>query len=214
MKSLAPQKQAGRSRPVKTFDETARQVVALRCVAAAMHVKESPVPVYRPLPPLERLRALFEYRPDSGELVNRVTRGGLKAGQVAGLVAPERHGGYVVVYIDYVAHRAHRIVWKLHFGRDPVGQLDHVNGNRADNRIANLREATPLQNARNRHKPTGRIPVVGVWPQRNGRIAAGIGVADRTIHLGEFDALECAVAARRFAEAILFALPGGDRSAA
>lgn len=106
----------------RRFDETARQVVALKCAAAAMRAKPSPMPTYRPLPPLERLQALFDYRPDTGELINRVQRGGLRPGQVAGLSAPEKHGGYVTVYADCVPFRAHRIAFKLHYGRDPVGQ--------------------------------------------------------------------------------------------
>lgn len=207
-------RQAGRERPAKRFDETARQVVALKCAAAAMRVKASPIPAYRPLPPLERLRALFVYRPETGELVNRVTRGGLRSGQVARLAAPERHGGYVTVYVDRVPFRAHRIAWKVRFGRDPVGQLDHVNGNRADNRIENLREVTPLENSRNRHTVRGKVSALGISLRRDGAFVADIGVGSRIVHLGAYDALECAIAARRYAESILFTLPGGDRRAA
>ncbi len=201
-----------KSRRRRIFDEAARQAIVLKCAAAAMKVRPSPTPTYKPLPSLERLQELFEYRPDTGKLINRIARGGLKVGDVAGLKSPDRFGGYVTVYVDCQPYRGHRICFKIHHGRDPDGQIDHINGDRADNRIANLREVTPLQNARNRHAVSGKVPVIGVSIcSRSNRYIADIGIGNKIIRLGEFDNLQCAVAARRHAEHVAFDLPGKGR---
>lgn len=49
---------------------------------------------------------------------------------------------------------AHRIIWTLHHGKPPEGMIDHINGKPWDNRIENLRDASPLQNRWN-SKPSG-----------------------------------------------------------
>lgn len=199
-------------RPTRVFDEAAKQAISLKCVAAAMKVPPSAVPSYRPLPALERLQELFDYQPTTGLLINRVQRGGLKVGDVAGLTEPDRDKGYVTVYIDNQAYRAHRICFKMHHGRDPVGQIDHINGARSDNRVANLREVTPLQNARNRHVANGRVPIVGVsFCTASELYMAFIGIGGETVQLGKYQRVQCAVAARKHAEQIVFDLPGNRR---
>jgi hypothetical protein len=59
-----------------------------------------------------------------------------RAGKIAGYV---RKDGYRYITIDGVEYRADQIVWKLVHGEDPPGDLEHINGDRADDRIANLR---------------------------------------------------------------------------
>lgn len=98
-------------------------------------------------------------------------------------------------------HFAHRVAWAVHHGYWPSA-LDHINGNRSDNRIENLREATATQNARNR-KPIGGSRFLGVSRSANGkRWRAYIHINGKTVALGTFDCEEVAartydVAARR-----------------
>lgn len=99
-------------------------------------------------PSIERLRETLLLNPESGELFHKETRSWYaKKGVRAGHVGPK---GYRVVNIDRKPAKAHHIVFALTHGRWPEGQIDHINGNRDDNRPCNLREATPSQNAMNR----------------------------------------------------------------
>ena len=99
--------------------------------------------------------------------------------------------------------KAHRVAWFLHYGEMPEGQLDHINRDEADNRIANLRLATPSENQRNkrlhRRNTSGATGIsfrecIGKW-------RAEIRIERKRLHLGCFDSLEAAIAARRQAEA-------------
>ena len=76
----------------------------------------------------------------------------------AGHVSGTTYGpGYVGVTINGKRHQVHRIIWMMARGRWPELHIDHINGNRTDNRIANLREATDAENLRNCriHKDNG-----------------------------------------------------------
>jgi hypothetical protein len=70
-----------------------------------------------------------------------------KAGDVAGTL---RDDGYLELKLLGKKHKAHRLVWFLHYGVWPTKLIDHENGIRVDNSIKNLREATHAQNQQNR----------------------------------------------------------------
>ncbi|HEV2898016.1 MAG TPA: HNH endonuclease [Pseudaminobacter sp.] len=146
-----------------------------------------------------RARELLIYDPETGALTWRVARPGLRAGALAGTRTSE---GYTQVEIDYRLYKAHRVIWLIMTGKWPKHQVDHRNGMRADNRWRNLRDATPLQNARNRRPGTsntsGRIGVS--YSKDRAKWSAYIGLDRRTINLGSFDKLDDAVAARAEAE--------------
>lgn len=64
----------------------------------------------------------------------------------------------------------HQAVWVWHNGRFPTMQLDHINGNRLDNRIENLREVTDSENKMNKvypWKPNAKTGLPGVWKIKN-----------------------------------------------
>lgn len=67
--------------------------------------------------------------------------------------------GYLIIKIKGKQFKAHRLVWFLCKGYFPVNEIDHINRNRLDNRIENLRDVTRLENARNKtpiiNKDTG-----------------------------------------------------------
>ena len=98
---------------------------------------------------------------------------------------------------------AHRAAWVIYHGEWPNGQLDHINRNRADNRIANLRSVTSSENAQNRDV-SGRNSsgVVGVgFCQKDRKWRAYVSVEGRMKHLGSFDSRDAAAQARKLAEA-------------
>lgn len=129
--------------------------------------------------PVERLKELFTYNPADGLL--RWRHG---AERPAGSV----DGGYVRVTIDGRRHAAHRIVWALATGHYPASMIDHANGDGTDNRLANLRPATPRQNMQNRRSPRGaRSPLLGAhWDSERCCWISRIRDGGRTHHLGRF----------------------------
>jgi hypothetical protein len=96
---------------------------------------------------------------------------------------------------------AHRVAWAIYYGRNPIGEIDHINGNRADNRIANLREVTRTENNRNKTKRKDKASgATGVYLTPSGNWRAIIGSGEKNIDLGTFSERFDAVLARLMAE--------------
>ncbi|WP_366871561.1 HNH endonuclease signature motif containing protein [uncultured Ruegeria sp.] len=97
---------------------------------------------------------------------------------------------------------AHRVAWALHTGRWPALYIDHINGDKADNRAVNLREVEHVENARNQKKrhdnSSGRTGVY--WFPREGKWKAQITASGKRHCLGTFQDKESAVLAREQAE--------------
>lgn len=109
-------------------------------------------------------------------------------------------GGYLTGHLNGRPVKAHRIIWELVYGKC-VAEIDHINGNPADNRLCNLREVSHAENGRNlKLKATNKTGVCGVYPRRSGRWYARITVGRKQIDLGTFDKIEAAIAARKAAE--------------
>jgi len=142
-------------------------------------------------PTQEELQELFDYIPFTGEFFRRVGVRGIngKAGSSAGTMT---YQGYLTISIRQVTYRAHHLAWLYVHGYWPT-MLDHKNGNRADNRISNLREATSEDNNRNRIcvNTTGFKGVTKVGKRWKARTEIG----GKIKHLGTFDTAEEAGAA-------------------
>lgn len=94
----------------------------------------------------DQVRKALNYCPDTGEFTWCGRHGCRGDGGRAGRVTDR---GYINIAIDGRAYRAHRLAWLYQFGVWPSAEIDHINGQRSDNRIANLREATRTQNSAN-----------------------------------------------------------------
>lgn len=94
--------------------------------------------------------------------------------------------GYFSGRINHKNVAAHRVIWAMANGRWPNGQIDHVNGNPSDNRLANLRECTGSQNMMNQGPKKGRYR--GVYFSKNAnKWHAQIGASRKSKHIGYFD---------------------------
>lgn len=137
------------------------------------------------LPPLERLRSILSYDPVTGDLTWKVNRRNVTAGSKAGYKRPS---GYIYVRIDGRDYPAHRVAFALGHGVIEFGHLDHINGNRSDNRLTNLREVTSQENNRNcRVRSDNTSSYKGVdFRRARGLYRARIKLNCREIHLGYF----------------------------
>lgn len=94
---------------------------------------------------------IFRYEPETGKLFWRVWRWRrIKPGDEASTVATTT--GYKIVRVE-ATYLQHRLVWLLHYGEWPNGLIDHINMDKTDNRICNLRLANYSQSNANRRAP-------------------------------------------------------------
>ena len=139
-----------------------------------------------------RLKELFKYYPETGEFERIKRINGAKFGKKTKGV--DSGNGYKAITLDYVAHCAHRLAWLYMTGETP-GQLDHINGDRSDNRFANLRICSNSQNAANKKRPVNNSTgYKGVFVD-NGKFRAAIKVNGKRIYLGYHASAEDAHAA-------------------
>jgi hypothetical protein len=151
----------------------------------------------KPLPPIESVKSVLSYDAASGLLHWINSTGKAKAGSVAGCEAK----GYILIGVAGRLLKAHRLAWLLHYGSDPANDIDHINGVRSDNRIANLREANQSQNMHNRRADKDNSSgIKGVcWNKWKGKWMAYVNGK----HYGYFLTKEEAGAAARSARELL-----------
>jgi hypothetical protein len=152
------------------------------------------------LPP-DSVRKLLEYDASTGLLTWLPRPEKNVSARIAGKTAGSpNQRGYIIVTINGCDYQGHRVAWVLHYGRWPAKQIDHINGNKGDNRICNLREVTQVENSRNaklnRNNTSGHCGVL----REEGKWTACIMVRGRLIRLGTFKLIDDAVAARKQAE--------------
>ena len=147
----------------------------------------------------ERLKALFGYNPTTGQFTRKVK---IKHQPAGTLVGTSGTRGYLQCSVDGEVHKVHRLVWLYVHGVWPIGQIDHINHITSDNRIDNLRDVSCAQNHQNRARKTKSASgYLGVtWHKRDQRWQAYIELEGKSTHLGLFQNLDDAVAARQRAE--------------
>lgn len=149
-----------------------------------------------------RLREILNYDSESGLFTWKVrTSKRIKKGQIAGTV---KEDGYICIRVDGTLYLAHRLVWLYHYGTFPENEIDHINRNKSDNRISNLRDVDRVTNAINKDlQSNNESGVAGVrWSKGSNKWRAYIGVEGKTIQLGYFVEFHEAVNARKNAEVL------------
>lgn len=130
------------------------------------------------LPSIERLNKAFVA--SDGELYWKESKAGTLRGKKAGGL---NKLGYRVVRLDGQRYLVHRLLWKLWYNEEPPDVIDHIDGNRNNNKLSNLRASDKSHNALNKqHK--------GCTKKESGKWAAAIQIDNKKIFLGHFDTEE------------------------
>ena len=131
----------------------------------------------------QEAKRLFNYDPNTGIITNRTSakNGKFKVGDEAGCVKGE---GYRIIGVKKDKFRAHRLAWLIHYGVWPATELDHINRDKLDNRIENIREVTRGENMFNcqKHNKHGLRGIN--YKRRINRYVARLQVGDKRLHLG------------------------------
>lgn len=140
-------------------------------------------------PTFEQVKEILAYDPEMGVLTwIRPKINQIKTGTPAGRL---QNFGYRQITLLGRTYVAHRVAWLLYTGRWPRTQIDHINCDPNDNRISNLREASPSQNkANSRKNKNNTTGYKGVRLIKNNRYRAEIMYNRKRISLGYFDTPE------------------------
>lgn len=136
----------------------------------------------------DALLNMFEYR--DGHLFWKINKRRVLSGKKAGCI---RNDGYVVVRLRQKQYAAHRIIFMMHNGWLP-DHVDHIDCNRLNNKIENLRAATKSENLRNacKHHDKGAGPKGVYWNKKSKKWQANLYIDGKLQHLGLFDDLDTA----------------------
>lgn len=148
----------------------------------------------RPTLTASRLREVLHYDPLTGIFKWRVSlRNGKSPGDIAGALDGY---GYFKIGLNERLYLSHRLAWLYMTGEWPPTGIDHINGEKGDNKWNNLRLASDAENAQNqrRAQSNSKSGILGVHPRPNGRYEARIRIAGKSRYLGTFSTTEEAYA--------------------
>lgn len=137
----------------------------------------------------EELKKALNYDPSTGIFTRKTKSSNQKPGVIVG---SKNRGGYLLAMINGKRYSLHRMAWLYFYGRMPVGDIDHINGVRDDNRIINLRECSRSKNCMNKKINSNNVSgVKGVgWHADSGKWRARIMTGYKSVFLGLFDSVE------------------------
>lgn len=143
-------------------------------------------------PPVDELRRDLCYSPETGEFVRLAThrQNGYGVGRVVGVRDDQ---GYLRVWLQGRTYKAHRLAWLHMTGDWPDGSIDHINGDKQDNRWCNLRvvdHKTNLENQRRARSDNTAGLLGATWHKATGRWRARIITQGRQKHLGLFETVQ------------------------
>lgn len=143
----------------------------------------------------DELREICGYDPYSGKFSGKT---GVESFSV------HMSSGYQIVSIKNKKYKAHRLAWLCVNGEWPLGEIDHINRDKSDNRISNLRVVSRSENMQNRsmasNNTSGHKGVV--WNKKAKKWQAQLKINQRLIHLGFFESKDDAISARKAGQLI------------
>jgi hypothetical protein len=154
------------------------------------------------LPSIEYLRKPLRYEPETGKLFwldcDDMPKWWRTAWADKDAFTSLQTRGYRQGAINGKSLLAHRVAYAIYYAKWPEDEIDHINGNRQDNRIWNLRVVSRQENLQNcAIKSNNKSGVCGVyWDKRRRKWEARIGIGGRSIKLGHFSSLTDAKATR------------------
>lgn len=134
------------------------------------------------------LKEYLNYDSKTGNITwkkERVGRG-RNAARVGKKVGHLTTRGYVQIIFNNKQYKAHRVAWFLYYGKWPKNQIDHINGNKSDNRIKNIRDVTNVENCRNKEKHRRGHLLGTTFCKKSKKWVAQITIKGRGINLGNF----------------------------
>lgn len=155
-------------------------------------------PRIRPLPSIEALKATFRYDPTTGNIYRR-PKDGLPTFNKRYCVKPigtVMNAGYLFVSFGRDMVLGHRLAWVLHYGEWPELEIDHKDGDKTNNAIANLRSSSRTQNVQNQMART-ESGYKGVKLSKDcaSSWSARIRLYGKSVNLGSFPTVELAAEA-------------------
>jgi len=128
------------------------------------------------------VKCMLDYNPDTGEIKWRKSKGSAKAGKKAGKINCK---GYLVITINGVYYQGHRIAWLYHYGEWPSSHIDHIDHDKTNNAINNLRDVSMSGNMQNqiKAKSNNKSGLLGVSSSKHG-FYAEIKVYGKRMYLG------------------------------
>ena len=139
----------------------------------------------------EYLKSILNYDAETGIFTWKVNKSNRsKVGNIAG----SKFNGYVNIEINNKSYKSHRLAWLYVYGKFPENLIDHINANRSDNKISNLRKATYQKNSENYKTPkTNTSGVKNVsWYKNLNKWVVSISVKSKKKTIGYFEDLELA----------------------
>lgn len=146
----------------------------------------------------DELKSLLFYNNTSGHFTwSKCKRGNqIRVGDRAGHISKAH--GYETIKINGRNYKSHRLVFLYVDGRMPDGEVDHINQNRSDNRLENLRIVTTQDNLKNKgimkNNSSGYNGII--WEKERDKFRVRISVNKKNVHIGRFKCLVDAVTAR------------------
>lgn len=147
----------------------------------------------------EQVSKVLKYDAISGTLIwiSNLHSKRVIPGRIAGSLVTST--GYRSITLFGTKYPEHILIWFIHYGVWPSGQIDHINQQRDDNRILNLRDVTKSENARNRSRnPHSKLGEHGIWfNSRTFKYVAEITLNGKKVYQKSFDDIDEAIEARK-----------------